>query len=563
MDKRAKNTKLLELATKREYWKENPDKFLEEVLDMQLPKHQKNIIKAFVKYDKMSVCSANGIGKSRLLSALIVAFFFCYFSSDKDENVIVVFAAPTFAQVKDNIYDNFKDLMRRADDYVFKKYGVDSFAGKLSENQNTAEFKYGDKNFVKGISASGENKAVGKHGVYVLQVFDEAQGIEDKIYSDFRGISKSGLIVKEIMIGNSTIPAGKAGRFYDSFKEKSKFHKIKISAFDTDAFVETNIKLEDYLCDEDDYDFWRNKVDRYCGTDYKTALKEDNVSKWEREVKLKLPFGKFLINPIEVENELIECGMNPDSYEFLTRVLAEFPKEDSASLFKHQDIEDSFNNYNNEKFHISGKRIMGIDVASGLGRDMSAISIVDGNKVIYLEQFNYNAIQLEDKVKELHEEYKPSQINIERDGVGKPIYDHLVEAHLPVNAIVSGSAPGIKDDYGFNIETNKELKEQFQYKRDELWWNLRKQLSKYECQYDTPILLPPSEDLKVQLKSATYKPNARGRIQIASKDEMKKALKKSPDKLDAVLMAIAVTEELNPFENCSFFAVNVKNESWT
>ena len=73
--------------------------------------HQKKIINAIIKYNKVSVVSANGIGKSLCLSGLILLFFYTHLSYDKQVKTIVVFTAPTFAQVKDNLYYNIKSFI--------------------------------------------------------------------------------------------------------------------------------------------------------------------------------------------------------------------------------------------------------------------------------------------------------------------------------------------------------------------------------------------------------------------------------------------------------------------
>ena len=111
---KSKQEKIIELTARRLYWRTDPISFIEEVLNMKLPNHQKKMIKAISSHNKVSIRSANGIGKSRLLSALLTWFFFCFISNDPDENLIEAFTAPTFNQVKENIYYNFKDLVKRA-----------------------------------------------------------------------------------------------------------------------------------------------------------------------------------------------------------------------------------------------------------------------------------------------------------------------------------------------------------------------------------------------------------------------------------------------------------------
>ena len=57
-----------------------------------------------------------------------------------------------------------------------------------------------------------------------------------------------------------------------------------------------------------------------------------------------------------------------------------------------------------------------------------------------------------------------------------------------------------------------------------------------------PIALPPDDELLSELASVKYKVDARGAIQIESKDEMRKRLGHSPDRADAVVLAFANTQ---------------------
>ena len=71
--------------------------------------------------------------------------------------------------------------------------------------------------------------------------------------------------------------------------------------------------------------------------------------------------------------------------------------------------------------------------------------------------------------------------------------------------------------------------------RAELWWHLRELLNPEK----NPIALPPDDDLLSELASVKYKVDAKGAIQIESKDDMKKRLGHSPDRADAVVLAFS------------------------
>lgn len=574
----------------QDYWREHPVEFLKTFFNLNLAPHQKSILKALIKYDRVSVVSCNGAGKSKLLSGIIVWFFYTHLSIQPNENTIVVFTAPTFAQVRDNLYYNIKSFINDADNAIKKdlkhiissSFGVSekeleelSFLGEISQNQKLAEIRFNDVNYILGVSSSGENKVVGKHGTNVLIVFDEAQGIEENIYSDFNGILMSGDVIKQVMIGNSTIPAGQSSKFYNTFKPNSGFHNIKISAFDTPNFINPNIKLEDYIVDEKDESYWRNKLDKYASkalnkqVSYYKYKKNDDLALWEKDIKKSLrPWSKYLINPLAVYNIYQECNGDINSYEFLTRVRAEFPTTQSGTLIPQDFILESNKRYDNPDFHVSGSINVGVDVGTGKdGSDSSVIAVANGNKLVYYEELCLDILELREKLVEVCTEYNPDSVRIETDGVGQPFFDYCKPLGLPLIGIQTGSGAG--EDLT-NISTlafideekkNKilDLKRKFNCKRDELWWMFREAMcpQRFELYGKMQILLPEDEKIRQELLAFTYERDKK--IYVSPKKEMKKKLKRSPNIADAIMFAFAEIED-NFSLSCGFTGISLKSD---
>lgn len=567
-DKQKKKYTLAELASKRQYWRTHPAEFMSEILGLNLAYHQKKMLSAIVKHNNVTIRSANAVGKSTLLSAVAIWFFYCYLEDDVD-NTIVLFTAPNFAQVRENVYNPIRAFIAQATEKLRELTGNPEITlfGKLSENKNLAEIRYGNKNYIMGVSTEGENKNVGKHGTYVLCIFDEAQGISDSAFSDFEGITSSGLIVKKVMIGNTTLPNGNFGTFFNSFKENSEWHQIKISCFDTPNFINPNIKLEDYLKDEKDPTYWRNKLDKYCKTNYYKYKKEDNLSGWENDVKQALlPFSKWLINPIQAYRILMDYGGTPDSYEFKTRCLAEFPSGDENAVFPQDWINQAMNNYHNDSYWQPGEIVMGCDIGQGTGNDKSAIAIRNGNKIVFAQTYNLELFDLIAKITELHKQYEVNRINIEQDGVGRDKYLILKDSGLPVFGIQTGGGAGQQDtDFIFNKAENDERKKTFSRKRDEVWWNLRTLMNPLrpqvpESQGKLPLLLPDSVMLRQELSAITYSRNESGKIKIISKAELKNKIDRSSDLADSIVFACAEMGDAF-YMPCAFGAINISNDN--
>lgn len=566
---------LLKLNEYKHAWKSDPNGFIKEMLSSEIPMHQKKWGELVLEQDDITIKSANGIGKSYYWAALALWFLFCYYVND-DDNVIVLITAPTFGQVRENIYNPIRKFIDKIDLKLSEEYnklpekiqkqvfpeGPPKFIDKLSEDRKLAEIRVGRTNYILGVSTDSENSNVGKHGTYVLCIFDEAQGIDDKKMSDFRGITTSGLVVKKIMIGNTTLPNGLTGPFYRSFQKGSEWAQDSVSCFDTPNFIKPNIKKEDFLREEKDPLYWRNKLDKYCKTDYYKAKKENKVAQWKLDVKKALmPWSKYLINPIEAHKIFVDNGSSLDSYEFRTRCLAEFPPDVDGALFPQDWINLSFQNYYNETMWKRGDIVMGLDIGQGTGSDKSAISIRDGNKVIFSETFNLTITPLLDKIEELYNQFGVQCINIETDGVGRDKFLLLEERGLNVNAIQVGGGVGVQgSSFVEDKERQEQLKKDFVGKRDEVWWNLRNLLNPdrkllEEFSDELPVLLPPKEMLRQELSAITFKRNDKSKIKIASKDEIKSKISRSPDMCDSVVMAFANSDDF--YSGGSFNMINV------
>lgn len=552
----------LEFAKQRQEWKKNPEQFFSTVLGIKLPPHQKKILRDCLKHNRISINTSNSVGKSFLIGAIAFFYFITNVSDEPDNSTVIIITSVVFSQVRRSIFANIKHFAKRADKYVKENFGEEySFLPKdFSESPNTVEYWYNELSYIMGISTDNANAISGIHARNLLILFDEAQGLTESVFSGFRGVLQSGL-ARLILLGNPTLPNGPTGEFYNAMQPESNYHRITISAFDTPNFVETGITLESMLLPDSDPNNWRNKLDKYCNTNYKEAVRNDEVGMWENAVIESLPFPN-LQNPISAFGILVDCGMNPDQFDFLTRVRALFPLGEGNCVINQQWLEDSMNNYENPEKHELGVISMGVDISGGLGRDFSTIAVRNGNKVIFLEEYQLNAPELENKIIEIYNKFGCEYCCVERDGIGKPIYDHLEYRNviniIPIN---SGGGAGVENPMTYDEELKtKEAKELYNRKRDELWFNLRNLLNPYINKF--PILLPLQFKLKRHLMCATWKKGNTGKIQVSPKDEMRIKIKESPDLADAVIFAFAdVGEIVNMmYYDCSL--MTFKNAGW-
>lgn len=118
-------------------------------------------------------------------------------------------------------------------------------------------------------------------------------------------------------------------------------------------------------------------------------------------------------------------------------------------------------------------------------------------------------------------------IAVDSIGIGSSALDFIKALGLHVHPVVGSAASPLMDKAG---------QLHFKNKRAEMYWRLREALDPTN---PDPVALPPDIELLGDLTAVRYKVVTMGQqaaIQIRSKDEIREALGRSPDKGDAVAM---------------------------
>ena len=142
--------------------------------------------------------------------------------------------------------------------------------------------------------------------------------------------------------------------------------------------------------------------------------------------------------------------------------------------------------------------------------------------------------------KRVAQEYNAQEINVDEIGVGRGVVDSLEEA-------------GFKN-VGVNVAERSSDPDRFANLRAEIWWNLRESLDPDTVKNPVPLALPPDDELLAELSAVKFKFTSRGAIQIESKADMKKRLGRSPDRADAVCLAL-YNVKYNEFADCDAFVL--------
>jgi hypothetical protein len=112
----------------------------------------------------------------------------------------------------------------------------------------------------------------------------------------------------------------------------------------------------------------------------------------------------------------------------------------------------------------------------------------------------------------------PVPLAVDDTGVGSGVTDRLHEQGIPVLPVNFGGGAW--------------QPERFVNRRAEMYWSLREALRNNE------LALPPDAKLQAELTNIKYKLDSRGRYQIEAKDEIRKRLGRSPDRADALALAV-------------------------
>lgn len=176
-----------------------------------------------------------------------------------------------------------------------------------------------------------------------------------------------------------------------------------------------------------------------------------------------------------------------------------------------------------------GTLVLGVDVAR-YGDDESAIQPRRGRKAYEARvRQGMDIVQLAGVVRQTARELRrPNErvrVNIDEIGVGGGLVDILSE-------------DGDIEVRGINV-AERATTEGYHLLRDQLWFACRDWLKEGGA-------IPEDPKLHSELVAPTYKFDAQGRQKVESKDEIKKRLKRSPDRADALCLSIYEPPEYGP-----------------
>ncbi len=172
-------------------------------------------------------------------------------------------------------------------------------------------------------------------------------------------------------------------------------------------------------------------------------------------------------------------------------------------------------------------RTVGVDVAS-TGTDRTVLAIRNGPVITELRRsVKEDTMATTGRTKAVLDADDSRTAVVDVIGIGTGVVDRLREMHAKVVAFNAAGASKAKD-------STREFR--FINKRSESYWKLREAL---DLSGDPDICLPDDEMLLGDLTAPQWAVTSAGRIQVESKDDIRKRLGRSTDDGDAVTMAFS------------------------
>ncbi len=402
--------------------------------------------------------------------------------------------APSFRQVDTNIWGYIPRLVRSAD-------GTGHRLGCEVKKIPRLEFPGGA--YYEGFSTDRPCNVHGIHGPHDLLIIDDGQGIGRQLMDELENMMAGGT-AHFLMLHNRVVLSGPS---YDvAHRDAALWHHISISFWDMPN------------SDPD------KKADWIPG-----ALSLEAVKQWTAKYGRN---SNFIRN--KVDNE--------------------YPKAAPDTLIPLDWVESAFSRVAST----AGPLMLGGDVAR-FGDDSSAKAPMRGRTVLPVTSWHafdlmYTSgqfaadLRAETAEDPLTHVRKSAYAFIDVVGMGGGPVDRLVEQQIP-NAYITGVDCGedAENDvlHGDKVRPAKEV---FVNKRSQMWWNLRECLDPAAKNPAKLISLPIDLELQAQLTEVKYRIVSDGRIEVepkASRDTglgtrwgLKQRLGHSPDKADAVVLAV-------------------------
>ena len=463
-------------------WVDDPVGFVTDRLRETLWSKQRQILESLRDNKRTAVPASHAPGKSHVASRAVA----WWVSVHPPGTAQVVTTATTFRQVKNILWPHLRRVQSRHD------LPGEVFQTEWKVNGDIAAF---------GFSANhhDETAVQGIHYPHLLVVVDEAGGIPHTLGNALEALMTGGH-TRLLLLGNP--PTDEEGSWFERACNSDLYNVIPISAYETPNFTGEDAGI----C-------------RACPV----GVAEH-------------PVTEHLVDATWVNDVIQEFGEDSPFVE--ARVHARFPKQVTDKVMPYAWVEAATENTIPE----IGPIRLGVDVASD-GGDEFVIAWADGMQVSIRHKSsgsaNANAVDVAGTILQhireaeaIHRERRYSErvvVKIDAIGVGWGVVSTLKkwgDEEMHTAAII-----------GVNVAERPRNSNKFTNQRAEMWWNGRT-LVQPQPDDTQMVRLDIDRRTQAQLSAPKYLSDSSGRIKIESKADIKRRGQSSPDRAEAVLLAL-------------------------
>lgn len=485
----------LEAEAKHKAYRTDPVLWAEEVLGVILWSKQKEILRSIAENKRTAVKSCHSIGKT--FTCAIAA---CWWVSTRQDSMVQS-TAPTYQQVHSLLWEEIRKMHTRCDLKGRVTLG-DQWLVPMSVDGRVKDSLVGEG------KKPADSNIHGFHGTHrpdgVFAVLDEGCGIATAIYTGAEAITTASFD-RILTVGNPDDPNTEFGRI---FREgKKDWNLITVSAFDSPNFTDEGKEMMEHA----------KKMDK--------EFPGDAENPRPRQKLVEQILGS-MPQPEWVESRKRDWG--EDSPRYLSKVLAVFPLTSVDSLFTAAEIETGRSAVIEPSE--TDFRVFGVDVAR-YGEDATVVAYNSkGHIEIPLVMQSKDTMEVSAQIHKLALEMKIDQIRVDGIGVGGGVVDRLVQLSKTIDnpyVVVEMTANATPPDRTLHRNARA------------YWYDSAKhQLRSGDIDLPVGEEKSDAEKLTQELGSIRYAyPN--GVMKIESKEDIRARGDKSPDYVDAFVMAIA------------------------
>lgn len=481
-------------ASRLDAWRADPVLYARERLGVVLWSRQAEIARAFVTSKAVAVRSAHKLGKSKL--AAVIALWW----AEMHPHALVILTSAGSRQVRRVLWKEITDTVREARAAHAKgmlPHGIDdSFPTPALVPDKGLEWP--DGRAIVGFATDEAELMAGFSSDELLYLVDEASGVDEPIFEAMEGNLASGGT-----IGMFSNPTRLAGKFYDAFhKHRGEWTTFHISCLESPNVIAGRKVVPGLAMPE-----YVEKRRRAYGE--KSALYAVRV------------LGNF---PSTGNDNVIPVHL----IEAARKRWDELPKNDNGE----PDITHP------EVAALVGNAVLdvGVDVAR-FGDDDSVIWPRRGKvafipRVVHGQDTQAVAGHALAAARDHRRYGERPRLKVDGIGVGGGVVDAARANAGTVAGTGALAGRTLSDVEVLDVNVaSAATADGFARLRDQIWFAVRDWLEEGGC-------LPPDDEAEAELADARYSFDASGRQKVEPKDEMKERLGRSPDRADALGLAV-------------------------